>query len=131
MKEDSPSGVRIDKWLWAARFLKTRTLATQAVDGGKVRVNSARVKPAKEIKTGDSIEMRIGEVGWNVIVLGLSEKRGPASAAQLLYKETEESRAARELQRTQRRETADPGAGIRGRPTKRDRRRIERFGRDD
>lgn len=130
MTSNPPSGVRIDKWLWAARFFKTRTLATQAVDGGKVRVNSTRVKPAKEVKTGDSIDLRIGEVSWSVTVVALSEKRGPAAAAQLLYEETEESRAARELQRTQRRETADPGAGIRGRPTKRDRRRIARFGHD-
>lgn len=123
--------VRIDKWLWAARFFKTRTLATDAVEGGKVRLNSARIKPAKEVVLNDVVEISIGDARWTVVVRGISEKRGPASEAQQLYEETADSRAAREAQRALHRAAAAPGADLRGRPTKRDRRRIERFSRGD
>lgn len=119
---------RIDKWLWAARFFKTRSLASDAVDGGKVQLNDIRVKPAKEIKPGDMLRIAIGPVTWTVVVRDISDKRGPAAEAQKLYEETEASRLAREAQREQSRMAAEPGAAIRGRPTKRDRRRIDRFG---
>lgn len=119
---------RIDKWLWAARFFKTRSLASDAVDGGKVQLNDIRVKPAKEIKPGDMLRIAIGPVTWTVVVRDISDKRGPAAEAQKLYEETEASRLAREAQREQSRMAAEPGATIRGRPTKRDRRRIDRFG---
>jgi ribosome-associated heat shock protein Hsp15 len=87
--------VRLDKWLWAARFFKTRGLATDAVLGGHVQLNGARVKPAKGVHTGDRLDIRIGTVTWAVEVVGLSEKRGPATVARTLYAETAESEAAR------------------------------------
>src|SRR2546421_416614 len=86
--------VRIDKWLWAARFYKTRGLATEAVLGGHVQVNGARVKPAKDVRAGDVIGLRIGTVAWTVTVRDVAEKRGPAKVAQALYEESAESRAA-------------------------------------
>lgn len=128
MANEPVERTRIDKWLWAARFFKTRSLASMAVDGGKVQLNDARVKPAKEIKAGDVLSISIAQVKWTVIVRGLADKRGPASLAQQLYEETEASRAAREAQRDQTRLVIEPGAAIRGRPTKRDRRRMDRFG---
>ncbi len=120
--------MRIDKWLWAARFFKTRTLASEAVDAGKVQINDLRAKPAREVKAGDMLRIAIGQVQWVVVVQGVADKRGPASEAQLLYEETAASRAAREAQREQARLAVEPGAAIRGRPTKRDRRRLDRFG---
>ena len=124
-----PGGrTRIDKWLWAARFFKTRSLASAAVDGGKVQLNDVRVKPAKEVKAGDVLSISIGQVKWVVVVRALADKRGPASVAQQLYEETEASRTAREAQREQTRLVVEPGSAIRGRPTKRDRRRMDRFG---
>ena len=118
--------VRIDKWLWAARFYKTRSLATDAVAGGHVHVNGTRVKPAKEVHVGDRVEIRIGTTRWTVVVAGLSEKRGPARVAQALYEETEESRAERERLALQRKAAPPPlGADLGGRPTKQDRRRLE------
>lgn len=122
------TGVRIDKWLWAARFFKTRSLATDAVSGGKVKLNGAPVKPAREVKVGDRLAIFNGDTRWEVSVLGLSEKRGPAPAARLLYAETPESIAAREAEQLRRKFTQEPAAEIHGRPTKRDRRRIERLG---
>jgi ribosome-associated heat shock protein Hsp15 len=118
--------VRIDKWLWAARFFKTRGLATEAVTGGRVHVNGARVKPAKDVRVGDSIVIRVGVTEWTVKVVELSEKRGPAAVAQGLYAETDESRASRERLALQRKAAPPPlGADLGGRPTKQDRRRIE------
>jgi ribosome-associated heat shock protein Hsp15 len=117
--------VRIDKWLWAARFFKTRSLATEAVAGGRVHVDGARVKPAKEVRVGDRLEISIGEVTFGVEVRGLADKRGPASQAQALYEESEESRARRERQREQRRMAPPLGHDLHGRPSKRDRRRLE------
>jgi ribosome-associated heat shock protein Hsp15 len=117
--------VRIDKWLWAARFFKTRGAATEAVLGGHVHVNGQRVKPAKDVKAGDRLEIRNGHVEWTVEVTGLAEKRGSATVAQTLYAETAESKAARE-QRTLERRLAKPlGADLGARPTKQDRRRLE------
>ncbi len=118
--------VRIDKWLWAARFFKTRGLATEAVTGGRVHVNGARVKPAKDVRVGDTVEIRIGVTEWTVEVVELAEKRGPASVAQGLYAETEESRLERERLALQRKAAPPPlGADLGARPTKQDRRRIE------
>jgi ribosome-associated heat shock protein Hsp15 len=117
---------RIDRWLWAARFCKTRGLATEAVAGGHVRVNGDRVKPAREVGAGDVLDIRIGETAWRVVVLGVAERRGPAAVARTLYEETEESAAARALAAAERRARFPSGTGPGGpRPTKLDRRRIE------
>ncbi|NSL55742.1 RNA-binding S4 domain-containing protein [Uliginosibacterium aquaticum] len=121
------SAVRVDKWLWAARFFKTRSLATDAVDGGKVQVNGMRVKPAKDVKLGDRIEVTIGDMHWELIVEGLSEKRGPAPEARKLYRETEASEAARQKVAEARHLRVEPSLEIHGRPTKRDRRSLDRW----
>lgn len=118
--------VRIDKWLWAARFYKTRSLATDAVNGGRAQLNGARVKPSKEVAAGDELELTIGQTRRVVIVRALSERRGPAKAAVKLYEETPDSIAARELAAEQRRlQSPPPGADLGMRPTKRDRRRLD------
>lgn len=116
--------IRIDKWLWAARFFKTRTLATAAVDGGKVRLNSERVKPARGVKLGDTLDIDNGATEWQVVVMGLSDVRSAASIAQTLYSETEASVAKRQKEAEQHKYFREPGADIKGRPTKRDRRQI-------
>jgi len=117
--------VRIDKWLWAARFFKTRSLATDAVLAGHVQVNAARVKPAKDVRVGDDVELRIGTDVWSLSVTGLSDKRGSATVARTLYIETPESTKAREEQGLQRRLARPLGADLGERPTKQDRRRLE------
>jgi ribosome-associated heat shock protein Hsp15 len=117
--------VRIDKWLWAARFYKTRNLATEAVNGGRVHVNDARVKPAREIRVGDVVELTIGPVRRTVVVQALSERRGPAPEAAQLYEETADSIAAREQAALERRAARPLGADLGARPTKLDRRRLE------
>jgi ribosome-associated heat shock protein Hsp15 len=122
--------VRLDKWLWAARFFKTRALATEAVLGGHVHLNGARVKPAKEVRAGDRLELRIGTDTWVVSVLALADRRGPASVAATLYEETAESREARERQRLERRAASPLGADLGRRPTKQDRRRLEALRRE-
>lgn len=119
--------LRFDKWLWAARFFKTRSLAAQAIEGGRARLNEARVKPSKDVKPGDTATVRAGELEWTVTVLALSARRGPASEAALLYTESEESRARRELMLAMRRAGPQPDPDARGRPTKRNRRLIHRF----
>ncbi len=119
--------MRIDKWLWAARFFKTRSLATQAVEGGRVRVNGERAKPAKEIRTGDRLLIHIAELEWQVTVAGLSLQRGSAPVARQLYEEAPESVAARADAVAVRKFIRDPAADLHGRPTKRDRRLIHRF----
>jgi len=119
--------VRIDKWLWAARFFKTRSAAQQAVEGGKVRVNGERVKPAKELRPGDELLIHIGQAEWTIRVEQLSDKRGPATVARTLYAEDEASRARREEQAALRKLAADPAQDRHGRPTKRDRRELERW----
>ena len=118
-------GVRIDTWLWAARFFKTRGLANEAVSGGRAHVNGARVKPSKDVRPGDTIELSIGEVRWTVVVSGSADKRGPASLAATLYVETADSIASRERQVTERRLVPPPAASAGARPTKQARRRIE------
>jgi ribosome-associated heat shock protein Hsp15 len=119
---------RIDKWLWAARFYKTRSQATEAVDGGKVEVNGARVKPAKDLRVGDELRIRLGPYEHVIIVRELAERRGPARVAQALYVETPESIAARERLREQHR--LAPAMFVyeeKGRPTKKDRRALTDF----
>ena len=117
--------VRIDKWLWAARFYKTRSLATEEIDKGRVRINDAEVKPAKEVKLGDTITLRQGPNTRTLVVRGISDKRGAAPVAQLLYEETEASVKLREQSSEQRR--LEPATSLEhGRPTKRDRRDIDK-----
>lgn len=123
---------RIDKWLWAARFYKTRSLAVQAIERHHVLVGGVAVKPARELKPGEVVTLRQGVVIREVAVLGLSATRGPAPVAQLLYRETPESSAAREVMASQRRLAPEPAQAIaHGRPTKRDRRALERERRND
>jgi ribosome-associated heat shock protein Hsp15 len=118
--------VRIDKWLWAARFFKSRSLAGDAVGGGLAQLNGARVKPSKEVGVDDQLEITIGQTRRVVIVRSLSERRGPAKEAVKLYEETAASVAARELAAEQRRlQSPPPGADLGARPTKRDRRRLD------
>jgi ribosome-associated heat shock protein Hsp15 len=123
--------MRLDKWLWAARFFKTRSLAQQAVAGGRVQLNGDRTKPAHEMKPGDTVIVRVGEWRWEVKVKALSDRRGPAEEARKLYDETAESRAERERVSDLRRWGAEPAAELKGRPTKRDRRRMEGLDRDE
>ncbi len=127
MNDDDDNRVRVDKWLWAARFFKTRSLAAQAVDGGRVQVNGARVKPARELKIGDEVVVTVGETTWTIDVRGLSIRRGPATEARTLYEERPESIARRETAAASRKVFQEPAVGIQGRPTKRDRRLIRRF----
>jgi ribosome-associated heat shock protein Hsp15 len=129
---EMPGKVRLDKWLWAARFFKTRSLAIEAIDGGKVKVNGERVKRAKLIQTGDSVQIRLGPYEHLVAVRGLSERRGPAKEAQALYEETAESITGRERVAFQLKAAHVlfvPETN--SRPTKRDRRRLERFRRGE
>ena len=119
--------VRLDKWLWAARFFKTRSLATDAVNGGKVELNGQRPKPAKEVKVGDLLRIRVGPFVHAVTVRALSDRRGPASAAALLFEESAESIAARERLREQHRLAPSVQYEEGGRPTKKDRRTMSAF----
>jgi len=119
--------VRLDKWLWAARFFKTRSLAQQAIAAGRVKLNESRVKPAHELKAGDALAIRVGDFEWQITVKALSDKRGPADVARQLYQESEASRSERERRQDLRRWGAEPASALKGRPTKRDRRRIEDF----
>jgi ribosome-associated heat shock protein Hsp15 len=119
--------LRIDKWLWAARFYKTRSLACQAVDGGHIRLNGDRPKPSREVKPGDRLAIQIGEYEWDITVLALSDRRGPAETARALYQEDAASQARREERVAERRLCHNPAAELKGRPTKRDRRMIHRF----
>ena len=120
-------GVRLDKWLWAARFYKTRSLATAAVNAGDVRIARERVKPARDVKPGDELQVRRGDDVMEVVVRELSEVRGPAPVAQRLYEETAESRARRAEAAERRRLAREPSLGIKGRPTKRDARLLKRL----
>jgi ribosome-associated heat shock protein Hsp15 len=117
--------VRLDKWLWAARFYKTRSAATDAVLGGRVHVNGARVRPAKELRVGDELELTLGVSRRVVEVLALSDKRGPAPVAATLYRETPESVEARERAAAERRLARPLGVDLGARPTKLERRRLE------
>jgi ribosome-associated heat shock protein Hsp15 len=119
--------MRIDKWLWAARFFKTRSLAQQAIAAGRVKLNDARIKPSHELKPRDALAIRIGDFEWQVTVKALSDKRGPADVARQLYEETEASRAERERRQDLRRWGAEPASALKGRPTKRDRRLLDKL----
>lgn len=118
--------VRIDKWLWAARFFKTRSLAAEAIDRGRVKINGDRCKPARNVRQGDLLDIDNGSTEWQVKVLALSDKRGSATVARELYIETEESVRRREAHAERRKLFVEPGESIRGRPTKRDRRQLDR-----
>ena len=119
--------MRLDKWLWAARFFKTRSLAQKAVAAGRVKLNGERSKSSHELKTSDLLEIRIGEIPWCVQVRALSGKRGPAVEARKLYEETEAGRAERERRADLRRWGAEPARELKGRPTKRNRRLLEKL----
>jgi ribosome-associated heat shock protein Hsp15 len=119
--------VRLDKWLWAARFYKTRSLAAEAIAGGKVQVNGDRVKRAKPVQIGDEVRIRLGPYEHLVLVRGVSERRGPASSAAELYAEKPESVAAREAMAIQLKSLHAAFVPERGRPTKKDRREINRL----
>lgn len=127
MPAESITSMRIDKWLWAARFYKTRSLAIQAIENGRVKLDGQRIKPSREVRAGDRLDICIGEFDWVLTVRGLSMQRGPAPMAQQLYEEDPESHARRQLQVHDRKLNAAPEAAIKGRPTKRDRRQIHRF----
>lgn len=122
-----PERVRIDKWLWAARFFKTRSLAKQAIEGGKVQVEGQRVKASKELVTGMHLTIRQGPDEKQVVITALSDQRRGAPEAALLYEETGESRERREAQALQRKLTNAAGAMHDGRPNKKQRRQIHRF----
>lgn len=118
---------RIDKWLWAARFFKTRSLAAAAVDGGRIKWNGQSVKPSRELKPGDELEIVAGEQRWTVFVRGTSAQRRPAPEARQLFEETVESAARRQQQQEIRRLAPIPGADLKGRPTKKAGRLIRGF----
>ena len=119
--------VRLDRWLWAARFFKTRALAAAAVAGGKVQVNGTRAKPAKQLQVGDALRVRVGPYEWLVTVRDLSERRGPPKTALALYEESPDGRAARERLALQHKIAPAPTYQGKGRPTKKERREIERL----
>ena len=127
MRDAEDGRVRIDKWLWAARFFKTRSLAADAIAGGKVQVNGERVKRARPLQIGDEVRIRLGPYEHQVVVRELSDQRGPAAQAAVLYEEKESSRAAREALALQLKSVHAIFAPERGRPTKKDRRDIRRF----
>lgn len=119
--------VRIDKWLWAARFFKTRSLASKAVSGGHVHLNGQRVKPARTVQEGDAMEIRKGHLIFSIVVRGLHDRRGPATAARKLYEESEESIAKRQETIAERRLITAPAIGPGRKPDKRERRKIRQF----
>ena len=119
--------LRVDKWLWAARFFKTRSVAAQAIEGGKVKLNGQRVKPSKEVHAGDMLAIQLGDYEWVVIVRALSARRGPAEEARKLYEESAASQARRQAKIAARSMQNEPAAQRHGRPTKRDRRRLRDF----
>ncbi len=123
--------VRLDKWLWAARFFKTRSLAGRAISGGKVQVNGRRAKRASGVHIGDRLRLRKGQVEYHVIVRGLSEHRGPAAEAAHLFEETTESIEARRLHASQRKAAPSYEFRAKGRPSKKERRQLERLKRGD
>ena len=121
------ASLRIDKWLWAARFYKTRSLATAAIHAGHVKLNGSTVKPARDLRPGDTLELAIGDAPWTIEVLGLNDQRRPASEAQRLYAETAQSSARRAALKEAQRLAPTPGSDLRGRPTKKARRQIRGF----
>ncbi|MFL5593580.1 MAG: RNA-binding S4 domain-containing protein [Gemmatimonadaceae bacterium] len=131
MAADEIARVRLDKWLWAARFFKTRAIAATAIETGKVEVNGERSKRAKQLQVGDLVRVRLGPYNHIVTVRALSEQRGPATVAATLYEETADSRKTREAIQAQVRAAQAFGGYESGRPTKKDRREIERLKRRD
>ncbi len=127
---EAPDETRIDKWLWAARFFKTRSQATAAVAGGKVEVNGESAKASKAVKHGDQVKLRIGPTEYRLTVKAIGERRGSAAVAQTLYEESPESLAEREKIAAQRRFASAPSYEEKGRPSKKDRRELERWKRD-
>ncbi len=123
--------IRVDKWLWAARFFKTRSLASKAVSGGHVHLNSSRIKPSRPVSVGDRLQIRRGLEEFTVEVLALSGRRGPAAVARTLYEESEQSVTQRQAAREERRLIRAPASRPQGRPDKRDRRKIREFLRKD
>lgn len=123
----APERMRIDKWLWAARFYKTRSLASAAISAGHVKLNGSTIKPARELRCGDTLELAIGDTHWTLLVSGLNEQRRPAPEAQLLYAETSASSERRAAEKESRRLAPAPGSDLRGRPTKKARRQIRGF----
>jgi ribosome-associated heat shock protein Hsp15 len=126
-RKDGPSRVRFDKWLWAARFYKTRSLAAQAIEAGQARVAGERVKAAHPVRAGEHILLRRAGLIWDVLVVALSERRGGAPDAAKLYVEMPESVAARETEIARRKAAAATAPIMDGRPTKRDRRKLQEF----
>ena len=124
---EGQGAVRVDKWLWAARFFKSRSIAVTAIEGCKVTVNGERVKPSRDLKAGDSVRVRLGPYEHVVIVRALSDRRGPAAQAALLFEETPESRAAREKLHWQLKHAAPVIVAGEGRPTKKDRRDLNKL----
>jgi ribosome-associated heat shock protein Hsp15 len=133
MQEGShaPSALRLDKWLWAARFFKTRSLASQAIELGRVRLRGNRIKPAHATHVGDALEVLVGETRIEIIVRALSAQRGPAPVARTLYEETRESVARREQALLMRRHGQEPAQTIKGRPTKKQGRDLRRLRGDE
>jgi ribosome-associated heat shock protein Hsp15 len=125
--ESAPTRVRMDKWLWAARFYKTRSVAAAAIEAGQARLGAERVKPAQAIRPGDEIVLRRAGLVWNIRVVAIAEKRGGAAEAAKLYIEAPESIAARELEAARRKAAALTAPTTDGRPTKRDRRKLQAF----
>ena len=119
--------LRIDKWLWSARFYKTRSLASAALQAGHVRLNGSTVKPAREVRPGDTLELAIGDNPWTIVVCGINAQRRPASEAQQLYAETDASHTRRAALKEARQLAPNPGSDLRGRPTKKARRQIRGF----
>lgn len=124
---DPQGALRLDKWLWAARFFKTRQLAVEAINGGKVQVNGLRTKPAKTVQAGTRVVVHKGSLEWDLVIKAVCRQRRPASEAILLYEESEDSRLRRQELVQQRRESGDKAQGAKGRPNKRERRMIQRF----
>ena len=127
ISSESSARLRIDKWLWAARFFKTRTLAVDAVNLGRVLLNGDTVKPSREVRVGDLVRIEVERLVWEIEVLGICEVRGPASVAQSLYSETDDSRRVRDAELARRKLFREPAAELHGRPTKRDRRIIAKL----
>ncbi|MGH8498377.1 MAG: RNA-binding S4 domain-containing protein [Methylococcales bacterium] len=127
---DSETCQRLDKWLWAARFFKTRKLATEAISGGKVHLNGQRSKPGKEVKIGNKLSISKGPYRWELTVTGLSKQRKPASEAALLYEESPESSALRQARIEQRKAEYEQSSPPETRPNKKQRRQIHRFKRE-
>jgi len=123
---NSADGIRLDKWLWTARFFKTRQLASEAINGGKVHIEGQRSKPAKTVRPGTQLTIHKGPLSWEVRIVGIAKQRRPAAEAALLYEENESSRLRRQELARKRREEG-PAAPRKGKPSKRDRRMIQRF----